>query len=84
MIAVADDLDIESLRRALRHSLAYLEKLPAARVVGEEPRRFTAKQVRDSLVAFEELLDLWACRECFARELMARFEILPTSVEPEL
>ena len=31
---IRDDLDAESLRAALRHSVAYLRKLPAERVVG--------------------------------------------------
>jgi len=35
---IGDDLDAESLRAAIRHSLAYLERLPAERVVGMEPR----------------------------------------------
>jgi membrane-bound lytic murein transglycosylase A len=83
-VAVADDLDVHSLRRAVRHSLDYLEKLPADRVVGEAPLRLTAQQVRDSLAAFDELLDLWHCRACFARALRARFELLPSSADPEL
>jgi membrane-bound lytic murein transglycosylase A len=82
--AAADDFDEQSLRRAVRHSLAYLKKLPADRVVGVEPRRFTAGEVRDSLLVFEKLLDLWACRECFARELRERFDLLPSSTDPEL
>jgi membrane-bound lytic murein transglycosylase A len=81
---LADDLDAQSLRRALHHSLAYLQKLPADRVVGVEPRRFTAGEVHDSLLAFDKLLDLWSCRECFARAVKARFEFLPSSADPEL
>jgi membrane-bound lytic murein transglycosylase A len=79
-----DDLEVESLRRALRHSLTYLEKLPRDRIVGEQPRRFNAGDVRDALIAFDQLLDLWRCRECFARELDARFEMLPSSADAEL
>jgi membrane-bound lytic murein transglycosylase A len=79
----ADEFDEQSLRRAVRHSLAYLERLPADRVVGEEPRRLTAGEVRDSLIAFDKLLDLWGCRECFARELKARFDLVPSSADPE-
>ncbi len=81
---LSDDLDSESLREAIRHSLVYLQKLPADRVVGEEPRRFTARDVSDSLVAFEKLLDLWSCRECFAREIEARFDLLPSSADAQL
>ena len=80
-VGVADDLDAQSLRQALRHSLTYLEKLPPDRIVGEEPRRLTAKQVRESLVAFDKLLEHWHCRECLARELKARFDVLPSSAD---
>ena len=81
---LSDDLDAQSLRDALRYSLVYLQKLPADRVVGEEPRRLTAGEVRDSLVAFEKLLELWSCRECFAREIEARFDLLPSSADAQL
>lgn len=80
----ADDLDVDSLRRALRHSLDYLEKLPPERVVGEAPVRLTAHEVRESLSAFEALLDLWHCRECFARALQARFDFVPSSADAGL
>jgi len=76
---LSDDLDLQSLHTAIRQSFAYLQKLPPDRVIGEEPRRFTAKEVGDSLAAFEKLLDLWDCRECFAREVYARFDLLPSS-----
>ena len=79
----SDDLDPQSLRTAIGQSLAYLQKLPPGRVIGEEPRRITAKEVGDSLAAFEKLLDLWDCRECFAREVHARFDLLPSSVDSE-
>ena len=78
-----DDLDLQSLRQAIRHSLFYLQKLPADRVVGEVPRRFTAKEVSDSLTVFERLLELWNC-ECFAREIEARFDFLPSSSDARL
>jgi membrane-bound lytic murein transglycosylase A len=83
-VVLSDDLDPQSLREALRHSLVYLQKLPPDRVVGEEPRRFTVKQVSDSLVAFEKLLELWSCRECFAREIEARFDLLPSSSDAQV
>jgi membrane-bound lytic murein transglycosylase A len=81
--ALIDDLAPDSLRPAIRQSLAYLQKLPADRIVGESPRSFTAHEVRESLLAFEKLLDLWSCRECFVRELNARFELLPSSPAPQ-
>jgi len=82
--ALSDDLDPNSLRQAIRHSLVYLQKLPADRVLGEAPQRFTAKDVSDSLLAFEKLLELWTCRECFAREIEARFDLLPSSSDAQL
>jgi membrane-bound lytic murein transglycosylase A len=82
--AWSDDLDPQSLRQAIRHSLDYLQKLPPDRVVGEEPRRFTAKDVSESLLAFAELLDLWSCRECLIKQLNARFEFLPSSADAQL
>lgn len=83
-LAVSDDLDAESLRAAIRHSLAYLQKLPLERVVGEQPRRLTAKAVVDSLRAFEKLLDHWQCRACLGREIGARFDLVPSSADDQL
>jgi peptidoglycan lytic transglycosylase A len=83
-VLIGDDLDPVSLRAAIRQSLVYLRKLPPESVVGEAPRRFTAKEVSDSLLAFEELLDLWSCPECFAQEINGRFDLLPSSGDPEL
>jgi len=81
---VSDDLDRESLRRALRQSQAYLQKLPPDGVVGEQPRRITAKQVLDSLAAFDGLLDRWDCRECWIKAVTERFDFIPSSNDPEL
>ena len=54
---LGDDLDADSLRTAVRYSLEYLQKLPPDRVVGVQPRRFTAQDIIASLKAFEKLLD---------------------------
>jgi len=81
---ISDDLDPESLRAAIRQSSAYLRKLPPDRVVGEQPRRLTAKDVLDSLRAFENVLDHWHCAQCLAREIEARFEVMPSSADPAL
>jgi len=81
--AVIDDLDADSLRTAIRHSLAYLNKLPPERVVGEQSRRLTAKDIVDSLHAFEILLDHWHCPACLGREIGARFELVPSSADGE-
>jgi membrane-bound lytic murein transglycosylase A len=80
----ADDLGRESLRNAIGRSVAYLKKLPPERIVGVEPRRFTAREVLDSLKAFEKLLDHWDCRECRARDFSAQFELLPSSTDAQL
>ena len=81
---VSDDLDRESLRRALRQSQNYLQKLPPDRVVGEQPRRFTAKEVLDSLSAFDHLVDRWDCRECWIKALTEQFDLIPSSSDSEL
>jgi membrane-bound lytic murein transglycosylase A len=81
---VTDDLDRESLRTALRRSVSYLEKLPPDRIVGEQPRRFTAREVLDSLRVFEKSLDNWDCRECWLRDFNTRFELIPSSGDAEL
>ena len=82
-VEIGDDLDPESLRAAIRQSLGYLQKLPPDRVVGEQPRLMTAEEVTDSLVALEKLLDQWRCMECVAREIDARFDLLPSSADPQ-
>ena len=83
-VAIADDLDPESLRAAIRQSLVYLQKLPPNRVVGEQPRVMTAAEVTGSLLALEKLLGQWRCMECLAREIDSRFDLLPSSADPQL
>lgn len=83
-VAIADDLDPESLRAAIRQSLVYLQKLPPDRVVGEQPRVMTAAEVTGSLLALEKLLGQWRCMECLAREIDSRFDLLPSSADPQL
>jgi membrane-bound lytic murein transglycosylase A len=84
MPALTDDLDRESLHTALRRSVSYLEKLPPDRIVGEQPRRFTAGEVLDSLLAFEKSLDSWDCREYWMRDFNTRFDLIPSSGDAEL
>jgi membrane-bound lytic murein transglycosylase A len=79
---ISDDLDRESLRGAIRQSILYLEKLPPDRIVGEQPRRLTAKEILNSAVAFDRLLDRWDCRECWLKEIQARFDFVPSSSDP--
>jgi membrane-bound lytic murein transglycosylase A len=77
--ALSDDLDVASLRLAIGHGIDYLKKLPAERIVGEQPRPFTARELLDSLIVFDRLLDQWHCRDCLARAIAADFEIIPSS-----
>ena len=81
--ALSDDLDRESLRIAVQHSISYLEKLPPDRIVGEQPRPFTAKEVLNGLREFEGLLPQWDCRACWLEEFNARFEFVPSSDDPK-
>lgn len=80
---ITDDLDRESLRLAINRSISYLRKLPADRIVGDQPRQFTAKKVLDSLAAFDKLLDRWNCWECFVEEFNTRFELVPSSQDEQ-
>jgi membrane-bound lytic murein transglycosylase A len=83
LATMRDDLDVDSLHLAIGHSLVYLQKLPPDRVVSEQPRRFTAREIQESLVAFDALLDRWHCRDCLARAIAAGFELVASSAEPE-
>lgn len=70
-----DDLQPHSLRRAIHQSLEFLRRVPPERIVGEWPRRFTAGEVRDSLLSFLELMPLWQRPESLKRAIRSRFEI---------
>ena len=78
---IADDLDPESLRAAIQQSVSYLKRLPPDRVVGDQPRRFTAAEVLHALLVFDELLDRRDCPECWAKEFEERFELIPSSTD---
>jgi membrane-bound lytic murein transglycosylase A len=80
---IADDLDRESLRAAIKQSRVYLAKLPSEQIVGTEPRRFTAGEVTATLRVFEKTLEHWHCRACWIRELRNRFDMIPSSNNPE-
>jgi membrane-bound lytic murein transglycosylase A len=81
---IADDIDRESLRAAIAQSMAYLANLPPERIVGNEPRRFTAAEVMATLRVFDRTLSVWHCRECWIKEIAGRFDFLPSSSLPEL
>lgn len=72
-----DDLDRDSLRRAVQRSLKFLAKLPPDRVVGEQPRKFTAQEAKESLLSFLNLLELWEEPEKLAEEIRSRFDLYP-------
>ena len=74
-----DDLDQDSLRRAIHRSLEFLAKLPPDRSVGEQPRKITAAEVKESLIAFLSLLDLWDQPDKWNAEIRSRFELYPMS-----
>ncbi|MBI4527947.1 MAG: MltA domain-containing protein [Deltaproteobacteria bacterium] len=78
-----DDLDRESLRRAIRGSLEYLSRLPPERLAGEAPARFTVREVKDSLLSFIEILDLWDRPEVLSEEIRNRFYFYPALEEEQ-
>lgn len=76
-VFLVDDLDAHSLRHALQLSLRYLKRLPPDHVVGDYPKSFTAREIRESLEAFEHLLVFWNRPERLAQEIRDRFKLHP-------
>src|SRR3989338_11457935 len=74
-----DDLDRDSLDRAVHRSLEFLAKLPPDRSIGEQPRKITAAEVKESLIAFSNLLDLCDQLDKWNAEIRSRFELYPMS-----
>lgn len=72
-----DDMDRDSLRAAVQRSLEFLDKLPPDRIIGERPRKTTAQELRESLVSFVSLADLWEQPEKLAEEIRSRFDFYP-------
>ncbi len=56
-VEVPDDHGARSLRAAVAESLRFLDAVPAARPLGQWPRRVTAQEIRASLAEFLDLLD---------------------------
>lgn len=77
-----DDMDRDSLRRAVQRSLEFLAKLPPDRLVGQQPRKFTAQEVKESLLSFLSLLELWGQPEKLAEEIRSRFDLYPAVKDP--
>ncbi len=80
---VQDNLDRESIRQAIGHSLKYLDSLPAQRIVGEWPRKFTAGEVRESLMAFMDILDRADGTESFREAIHSQFDLFESPDESE-
>lgn len=75
---IQDDLDRGSLSVAIGRSLEFLGKIPANQILGARPRRVTARQAKDSLLSFVELLDLWQRPQKFAEAIRSRFDMMPS------
>ncbi len=74
-LTLTDDLDRQSIRRAIHNSLKYLDAVPADRKVGEWPRTFTAREVKESLNAFMELLNHVDTPESLTAAIHSQFDI---------
>ncbi len=81
-LALTDDLDRQSIRRAIHNSLKYLDAVPADRKVGEWPRTFTAQGVKESLIAFLELLDRLDTQESLMAAVHSQFDIYKAVKRP--
>lgn len=77
-----DDLSRQSLRLAIQRSLDFLGRLSAEQVVADQPRRLTAKDIKGSLLAFLELLDLWDQPDAFTEAIRSRFDFFPSFDQP--
>jgi len=71
-----DDLDRESIRRAIHQSLKFLANVPEDREVGEWPRKFTAEEVKESLVAFMNLIDRVDGPESLPEAIRSNFDLV--------
>src|SRR2546426_4540803 len=80
--AFTDDLDRESLRLAIQRSLDFLGKVPPERVVGDRPRKLTAQEIKESLLSFLDLLELWDRPEMLSEAIRSRFDFFPSMDEP--
>lgn len=77
-----DDLDRDSLHRAIHRSLEFVQRLPRDRTVGDWPRKFTAREVKESLLAFLNLLGRWDRPKTLAQEIRSHFEIFESASDP--
>ncbi len=70
-----DDLDRDSLHRAIDRSLEFLAKLPPDRSLGELARKFTAQEIRESLLSFAELFDFLDRPGELLKKIRDRFDL---------
>jgi membrane-bound lytic murein transglycosylase A len=80
-LVIQDDFDRESVSRAVQHSMDYFAKIPGDRVIAERPRKITAREARESLVSFLEVMNLWDEPGKLAQAIRSRFDIVPSAVE---
>jgi membrane-bound lytic murein transglycosylase A len=76
---IRDDLGRESLLQAIRRSREFFARLPENQLVGERPRRVTARQGRESLAGLMDVLKLWGEPEKMAAAIRSRFDIVPSA-----
>jgi len=76
-----DDLDRASLHQAIQRSLEFLDRLPPDRLVGEWPRPFTAREVKESLLAFREHLQRWERPDRLLEAVRANFDFYQSAGE---
>ncbi len=77
-----DDLDSESLRLAIQRSLDFLSRLPPQRLVGDQPAKLTAQEIKESLLSFLDLLSLWDQPEMLNEMIRSRFDLFPSLDQP--
>lgn len=76
-----DDLDRDSLHRAIRRSLEFLQRLPRDRLVGEWPRKITGDDIKESLLLFMARLELLGTPQALRRFIGAKFDVFGSGGE---
>ena len=76
-----DDLDRDSLHRAIHRSLEYLQRVPPERPVGEWPRRITGDEIKKTLLLFMERLELLGKPDALLSFTRARFDLFRSDGE---
>lgn len=76
-----DDLDRDSLHRAIHRSLEFLQRLPPDRAVGGWPTKITAQDVKESLLLFMEHLGLLGRPSSLLQVLRSDFNLYQSAGE---